>query len=129
MGVPQRKKDFTFCAGGMTQHMGEKMAKDACEGDSGGALECIHGGKTYLCGVISIGPNPPDCGKSSGGYVMTWHEEILPWIEMQLRQQKNWTGGLESRGMSDDMTGQRGLPTNDQEEGKPGRSFCVLIWT
>ena len=27
-------------------------------------------GDKYLCGIVSMGPNPPQCGRSPGGYTM-----------------------------------------------------------
>ena len=40
--LTQAKKDLSFYAGGMTTDGGGgKVKKDACSGDSGGALECL----------------------------------------------------------------------------------------
>ncbi|XP_075240225.1 platelet-aggregating proteinase PA-BJ-like [Convolutriloba macropyga] len=66
-----------FCAGGIT----DDMPKDACSGDSGGPLECIDSqGKVYICGVVSLGPKAPNCGKSPGGYVRVADDDVIRWL-------------------------------------------------
>ena len=38
-------------------------------------------GNAYLCGTVSSGPAPPDCGKSPGAYIKVGNEQILKWIK------------------------------------------------
>ena len=37
-------------------------------------------GVRYLCGIVSYGPPPPDCGRSPGGYTKTSHPTNLNFI-------------------------------------------------
>ncbi|XP_063717711.1 serine protease 55-like [Symsagittifera roscoffensis] len=61
--------DTLLCASGPQMH--GTFPQDSCAGDSGGPLECTDAsGDKYLCGIVSMGPNPPQCGRSPGGYTM-----------------------------------------------------------
>jgi len=67
-----------FCAGGLDD---QGLPKDACNGDSGGPLECIDpSNRVYLCGVVSKGPAPPDCGRSPGAYATIASTTIIQWL-------------------------------------------------
>ncbi|XP_075261175.1 chymotrypsin-like elastase family member 1 [Convolutriloba macropyga] len=71
-------KDPLFCAGGMD----EGIPRDSCVGDLGGPLECRDkNGRVYLCGVVSKGPAPPNCGRKPGAYVKVAHRKVLKWLK------------------------------------------------
>lgn len=68
-----------FCAGGMDD---DGVPRDSCIGDSGGPLECKdEDGDAYLCGVVSKGPSPPDCGRRPGAYVRVAYDKTLDWLK------------------------------------------------
>jgi len=71
--------DGYFCAGG--SYSGEQ--KDACQGDSGSGVECKIKGGTVLCGIVSKGPAPPNCGSSPGTYVDVGYGEIADFFKQQ----------------------------------------------
>ena len=38
-------------------------------------------GQAYICGVVSSGPAPPECGRAPGAYIKVADEGILKWIQ------------------------------------------------
>ena len=67
--------DKELCAGKPEE------GRDSCNGDSGGPLECtIKGKKKYLCGIVSRGPGPPNCGADYGIYVSMTHKRMIAWL-------------------------------------------------
>ncbi|XP_075251681.1 kallikrein-11-like [Convolutriloba macropyga] len=117
--VTEGKKSLSFYAGGIGNSDTPLLKKDACEGDSGSALECRRkNGSVYLCGIVSFGPEPPDCGQQPGAYVMVSHPVILDFIQSQMANEKNWTGGLSTRRTGDSSWG------ND----KTSQSETIHIW-
>ncbi|XP_075245468.1 trypsin-like [Convolutriloba macropyga] len=77
-GIDCVYKETRFCAGGVDSR---GLPKDACQGDSGGPMECEDQNSTiYICGVVSIGPRAPDCGRKPGGYVKLAVPDIIEWL-------------------------------------------------
>ena len=53
----------------------------SASGDSGGPLECLSKGKKYLCGVVSRGAAPPNCGIHQTVFVKVTEAEMIAWLE------------------------------------------------
>ena len=62
--------------------------------------------------MTSFGPRDPYCGKTPGGYVMIWLDEILSFLHAQMKKEQTWTGGVSRKG--NNLFGGKG----DRENGK-----------
>ena len=70
------RKGRNICAGNVD------AGRDSRGGDSGGPLECFVGeGIKYLCGVVSRGKGPPECGDFNGVYVKTTTGDMIKWLK------------------------------------------------
>ena len=89
--------DKEICAGNPAK------TRDACTGDSGGPLECRNkAGKKYLCGIVSRGAGPPNCGKSEGIYVATTHKDMNKWLKKNANARTTSPNDESNNGDDDD---------------------------
>ncbi|XP_075263661.1 trypsin-1-like [Convolutriloba macropyga] len=95
------KAAFTFCAGGMNNG----NPQDACSGDSGSPTVCRLGNSMFLCGVVSSGPAPPECGVYPGTYVDITVPKVIHFIRSTDKSLQS--AGHQSRALTSDVAATR----------------------